>query len=201
MHSSAAHSASITPAASCTSARTAGCASGSAPSRAATAVEACDVETSRTPLAGPNAPSTSPWRSVFVQHGRPAEYRWRRALREKYCRKGGASLFDGALVRGAAAPECVCHLAAKETIRVRTWVRRSRQGQSSRGAHNANKPRNPAPTMPPRQTCWLVVLAGCARTHAGREVGRQAGAQASTSAVCRLRKGLACFPPSTTQHI
>ena len=84
MHSSAAHSASITPAASCTSARTAGCASGSAPSRAATAVEACDVETSRTPLAGPNAPSTSPWRSVFVQHGRPAEYRWRRALRENF---------------------------------------------------------------------------------------------------------------------
>ena len=58
---------------------------------------------------------------------------------------------------------------------MRTWVRRSRQGQSSRGADNANKPRNPAPTMPPRQTCWLVVLAGCARTHAGRQAGRRAG--------------------------
>jgi len=46
------------------------------------AVEVCDVETSRTSLAGPNAPSTSPWRSVFVQHGWPPKYRWRRALRE-----------------------------------------------------------------------------------------------------------------------
>eukprot|EP00964_Phaeocystis_antarctica_P023474 scaffold13124_cov70-Phaeocystis_antarctica.AAC.4 len=37
-----------------------------------------------TSLAGPNAPSTSPWRSVLVQHGRPAEYRWRRALPKTY---------------------------------------------------------------------------------------------------------------------
>eukprot|EP00964_Phaeocystis_antarctica_P056638 scaffold33427_cov27-Phaeocystis_antarctica.AAC.1 len=55
-----------------------------APSRAATAVEVCDVETSRTSSAGPNAPSTSPWRSVFVQHGRPAECRWQRALPKTY---------------------------------------------------------------------------------------------------------------------
>eukprot|EP00964_Phaeocystis_antarctica_P021550 scaffold11966_cov75-Phaeocystis_antarctica.AAC.1 len=60
MHSSAAQSASITPAASYTCTRTAGCAICSAPSRAATAVEVCDVETSRTSSAGPNAPSTSP---------------------------------------------------------------------------------------------------------------------------------------------
>ena len=82
MHSSAAQSASITPAASCTSTRTVACAIGSAPSRAATALEVCDVETSRTSSAGPNARSTSPWRSVFVQHGRPAECRWRRACRK-----------------------------------------------------------------------------------------------------------------------
>ena len=71
---------SVRPALTCT--RTAGCAICSAPTRAATTVEVCDVETSRTSSAGPNAPSTSPWRSVFVQHGRPAEYRWQRACRK-----------------------------------------------------------------------------------------------------------------------
>ena len=55
---------------------------GSAPSRAATALGVCDVETSRTSSADPNAPSTSPWHSVFVQHGRSAECRWRRACRK-----------------------------------------------------------------------------------------------------------------------
>ena len=84
MHSSAAQSTSIVPAATCTCTRTAGCATCSAPSRAATAVEVCDVETSRTSSAGPNAPSTSPRRSVFVQHGRPAQYRWQRALPKTY---------------------------------------------------------------------------------------------------------------------
>eukprot|EP00964_Phaeocystis_antarctica_P004102 scaffold2204_cov63-Phaeocystis_antarctica.AAC.2 len=88
MHSSAAQSASIAPAATCTCTRTAGCATCSAPSRAATAIEVCDAETSRTSSAGPNAPSTSPWRSVFVQHGRPAECWWQRAHAENIHGKG-----------------------------------------------------------------------------------------------------------------
>ena len=45
----------------------------SCPSRAATPAGVCAAEPSRASLAGPNAPSTTPCRSVVVLHGRPTE--------------------------------------------------------------------------------------------------------------------------------
>ena len=69
----AANSASINPAASCTRPFPLGCATPSCPSRAATPAEAYAAEPSRASLAGPNAPSTTPCRSVVVLHGRPTD--------------------------------------------------------------------------------------------------------------------------------
>eukprot|EP00964_Phaeocystis_antarctica_P015677 scaffold8679_cov98-Phaeocystis_antarctica.AAC.3 len=73
MRSPAANSASINPAASPQSSPLGFVPSPSCPSRAATPAGVCAAEPSPASLADPNAPSTTPCRSVVVLHGRPTE--------------------------------------------------------------------------------------------------------------------------------
>ena len=73
MRSPAANSASINPAASPQSFFLGVLPSPSCPCRAATPAGVCAAQPSRASLVDPNAPSTTPCRSVVVLHGRPTE--------------------------------------------------------------------------------------------------------------------------------
>eukprot|EP00964_Phaeocystis_antarctica_P052886 scaffold30992_cov59-Phaeocystis_antarctica.AAC.2 len=113
MRSPAANSASINPAASPQSIPLGVVPSPSCPSRAATPAGVCAAEPPRASLAGPNAPSTTPCRSVVVLRGRPTE-------------GGGPPRIAKTYRRFLAESECGGKVAAKSKDVVR-WQQASQQ--------------------------------------------------------------------------